>query len=494
MSTTDKTGRTSNSPPLMPPGPADPPQDRGRDNTLSQNRAADISRHVSHDDPSDASSTAQTVHPAPPLSKNQISKVQAFDDAARDQTKSAFDTLFAVWRNAKDSYGRQVRFQESDKDKRDPEIHHSLKVFKQGRDHDWHASHEDGSFASAYNKLKESYRRANSESPMEQWLPKDSRFRTSLYPYNGAVRNVRTGLYADLRDNPNGRKGKDYFLCFPGTGAAGNAARQWNDNIDQAKGKHPVPQTYTEALELASELKAEIEKNGGTLTVIGYSLGGGQANYCGMMLDLPSVCFNAAPLGQACRENIQPMLDDESVLNKQTHVRVKADQVSSEKNHQKLLLAQQLTGDTKIARARHYGIVHVLMPDHPDYPTYPASKFYKRHDLGALEPAYIIKGSRTKNNPSSNSSNSSMQTKSTAASATASTTASTIVATTSNTEYTGITTTQAAPTARQNDSEDRSVLVSVSDTSANDESQDEIKTDSRVSSASSGVGSDDRSI
>ena len=460
MGTTDKTGRTPNSPSTVPSVPSNPPQPRGQDTARhASSRVADTDRHVSTDHPSEASTATQTLHPAPPLSKSEISTVHAFDDTVRDQTKYAFDTVFAVWRNAKDSYGRQVRFQESDKDKRDPEIHKSLKIFKQGRDHDWHASHDDGSFTSAYNKLKESYRRANSESPMEQWLPKNSRFRTSLYPYNGAVRNVRTGLYADLRDNPNGQKGKDYFLCFPGTGAAGNAARQWNDNIDQAKGKHPVPQSYREALDLASELKTEIEKKGGTLTVIGYSLGGGQANYCGMMLDLPSVCFNAAPLGQACREKVRPQLDNESILSKQIHVRVKADPVSSEKNHQKLLLAQQMTGDTKIARARHYGNVYVLMPDHPDYPRYPASQFYKRHDLGALETAYIIKGARSKN---SQPSNSSMRSENTVM--------STITTTTANTEYTGTTTTQVAPSVKPDDREESSVLVTVSDSSTNDES------------------------
>ena len=109
---------------------------------------------------------------------------------------------------------------------------------------------------------------------------------------------MKTGLYAELHLDPRDPTGKNYVLCFPGTGAAGNITQQWKYNIDQATGKKKIPPPYEAGLRLATELQEVISKQGGTLSLAGHSLGGGIANYCGFMLDIPSVAFNAAPLGQ----------------------------------------------------------------------------------------------------------------------------------------------------------------------------------------------------
>lgn len=396
------TGNTNRNAENQRPAPATTPahtQATGElTNTSSRatGRASRTSSKVDTADPARPPTSSESVQLANTGSPgNPLDKLHAFNDQIRDQTKSAFDTIMKVCSNARDSYEKQKKFENLATNNKDRELDTSLKIYKQGRDRPEHASHADRSFDTSYEAIKTSYRkRSDAASPLETLLPEDSSFRASLYPYNGTVRNVSTGLYADLRDNPDGRKGKDYFLCFPGTGAAGNALTQWNGNIDQAKGKHAIPPSYQEALKLATELKKVIEEKGGTLTLVGYSLGGAQANYCAMMLDLASVCFNAAPLGQGCRKRFENKLGDEALLSKQIHIRMKYDLVSSEKTHQRLLRAQQLTGDTKLFRARHYGQVYVLNRDHPKYPEIPDREFHKRHNLDELDAAYAGKKAR----------------------------------------------------------------------------------------------------
>ena len=80
---------------------------------------------------------------------------------------------------------------------------------------------------------------------------------------------------------------------------------------------------HSQALELAKTIQDKLAAKGQTLELTGHSMGGGIANYVGLKLNLPAVCYNAAALGRACLKDIgEANLEN---LKKQTHIRLEGD-------------------------------------------------------------------------------------------------------------------------------------------------------------------------
>jgi putative lipase involved disintegration of autophagic bodies len=75
---------------------------------------------------------------------------------------------------------------------------------------------------------------------------------------------------------------------------------------------------HSQALELAKTIQDKLAAKGQTLELTGHSMGGGVANYVGLKLNLPAVCYNSAALGRACLKDIgEANLEN---LKKQTHI------------------------------------------------------------------------------------------------------------------------------------------------------------------------------
>lgn len=143
--------------------------------------------------------------------------------------------------------------------------------------------------------------RFDGKSPLEYWLPKDSKFRSVLEPGLGSIRDIQSGLNAQLvrRDGKPAGSPDRYILTFPGTGVVDTAGAQWKTNVRQFLGIGGVPPMYRQAVELAKEIQQRLPP-GCELELCGHSLGGGIASFVGLSLNLNTVGFNSAPLGPAC--------------------------------------------------------------------------------------------------------------------------------------------------------------------------------------------------
>jgi Ca2+-binding RTX toxin-like protein len=94
-----------------------------------------------------------------------------------------------------------------------------------------------------------------------------------------------SGFHAELFVNAN----QQAVLAFRGT--RGIDPRDWATNIDNFQDSLTV--AYDEAVEAANAAK-QLYPNG--LTIVGHSLGGGEAQYAGLMTSTPTVAFNGAGL------------------------------------------------------------------------------------------------------------------------------------------------------------------------------------------------------
>lgn len=215
-------------------------------------------------------------------------------------------------------------------------------------------------------------------SAMEAKLPKDSAFRGLLYPPTGGLRDMTTGLHAELRKRVIGGQ-PTYVLCFTGTGIAGNMGTQWMVNAQQALGTGGMPQLYHQALSLAAELRASLAAEGVELRVAGHSMGGGLANFIGLALNVESYCFNGAALGKASLKylTVNGCMTAERI-GRQNHLVLEGDFAS----------ASGLTSAIKVvSRSKQgptlVGKVYRVPSDHEDYPQ--ATNPVARHPLSAME-------------------------------------------------------------------------------------------------------------
>ncbi len=229
---------------------------------------------------------------------------------------------------------------------------------------------------------------SDGKSLLEQLLPKEPPldkppFRSLLDPATGAIRDVKSGLNADLisRDGPP----KRYFLTFPGTGMVDTAGAQWKINVRQFLGIGGVPKAYQDAVELATLIRDNLP-DGVTLELSGHSLGGGIASYVGLHLGIPAVGFNSAPLGPACMKALRDAgaLTPER-LSKLQQVRIEGDAVTS-RGVSRWLSA--LANGGLLFRSRIpqlLGTVHEIRrgSDH-----YPQGSLGRRHRTDGFEAAY----------------------------------------------------------------------------------------------------------
>jgi hypothetical protein len=151
-------------------------------------------------------------------------------------------------------------------------------------------------------------------------LLKGSKFASMIDKKTGGFLDPSTGLCCQLQPLKSG----NYALCIPGIAPGKMFGPQLSASVQQFLGVGGVPEIYSQALKLAEFLSTQLENQGGKkLELTGHSMGGGIANYVGLKLDLPSVCFNAAALGRACLKDIGEVSPE--TLTKQIHVRMKND-------------------------------------------------------------------------------------------------------------------------------------------------------------------------
>lgn len=204
---------------------------------------------------------------------------------------------------------------------------------------------------------------------------------SKIDPFSNGFRDVKTGLYCELREIGHDPNVPEYVLCFPGTGVGAMDRKQWKNNIQQAIGKGNVPAAYKQAAELTALIKAELDKTGTKLTLVGHSMGGGIANYAGLKHDVSSVCYNAAALGGACLRDLGDIPSER--LEKQTHIRGKGDPVCSLKVQQKLQSFLQIWHKEEIWVPRNAGTIYEIGKHHA-----PGMGVHERHLLTFFDDWY----------------------------------------------------------------------------------------------------------
>lgn len=319
---------------------------------------------------SSTSSTSSTTTAATSAKVNEEIQLHDFDEI-RAESEAIFNVLIDTEDSVMQGY-----YIERPKADKDEAREKNLSEFKKLRDATNDDSTKDIVKTASYKSLSQH----RLVSLLENLLPADSKFRSLLDPYTGGIRDISTGLYAELQIISNSNT---YVLCFPGTGAGDMITKQWKTNLKLLTGTGGVPKAHAQAVELASEINAILKnskKTGKPLKLAGHSLGGGIANYVGMKLDLNSTCFNAAALGPACLRDLNDVMTEDRIT-KQTHIRIKGDVISSTKAHTKL--ASLIPGSNKdtALSPKHIGVIYVAAPDTPNYPK---SNFIVRHKLGSF--------------------------------------------------------------------------------------------------------------
>ena len=291
----------------------------------------------------------------------KLSVRKEFDAESKTLTAGLFNALDDTIRTAREHFDRQHRLP-------------AYAKFKQARE----GMHKPGSDFTAklsYTTIA-SQRLQNTaalrgddddgRSELEKLLPVDSSFRRLLEPATGSIRDVRSGLNADLTC----RQGPPPVcrLVFPGTGLVDTTGVQLGVNIRQFLGIGGLPAAYQDALQLAQEIQASLPP-GTKLELGGHSLGGGIATYVGLKLGLKSVGFNAAMLGPACMKDLQKSgcLTAERLANVH-QVRIEGDAVTSRKVN-KLLVALTSFGMLFPSRVpRLLGQLHQISTTHDAHP------------------------------------------------------------------------------------------------------------------------------
>lgn len=212
-------------------------------------------------------------------------------------------------------------------------------------------------------------------------LLEGSEFAGMVDEKTGIFRDPRTGLCCQLQ--PLDRSRKTYALCIPGIGPGEMFGTQVSASVQQFLGVGGVPEIYSQALKLADFLSTKLEEQGGKkLELTGHSMGGGIANYVGLKLDLPSVCFNAAAIGRACLKDIGEVSPD--TLKKQTHIRMENDFATHPPVTRKLMAFFFLGREKYIPR--NVGVIYEIKTNDPLYPR--EKDTMGRHLLDAIKDWY----------------------------------------------------------------------------------------------------------
>ena len=340
---------------------------------------------------------AITPHPAQPavttksftlsIVPQKIKSEKTHKDAKeiRQDTKAVFEALSNCEANASKNFSNK-RVKSTNEARRKAESNH-LKAYKVWRDSPADTPKEKMETIEAdgrklFKYLGRSFR-AKGTMKLIEVLKHNVALESKIEPYSDGFRDVKTGLYCELHQVSLDPKKAEYVLCFPGTGAGAMDRMQWLNNIDQAIGTGEVPPAYKQAAELVDLIKTNLNKSNAKLTVAGHSLGGGIANYVGLKHDIPSVCYNAAPLGGACLRDLGTIPQDK--LNMQLHIRCKGDLVSSPKVQQKLQSFLQIWNKKEIFTPRNAGTICNVGRDFE-----PEKSGFDRHRLTIFDSWYAL--------------------------------------------------------------------------------------------------------
>jgi hypothetical protein len=223
----------------------------------------------------------------------------------------------------------------------------------------------------------ENTRTTRKKTTMETLL-EGSDFAGMIDKKTGGFLDPNTGLCCQLQrlDSEN------YALCIPGIAPGKTFGTQLSASIQQFLGVGGVPEIYSQALKLAQFLNGKLEQGGKKLELSGHSMGGGIANYVGLKLDLPSVCFNAAVLGRACLKDIGEV--SQETLKKQIHIRMENDFATHPPVTRKLQAFFYLGREKYIPR--NVGIICEIKSSDPFYPS--NRGIMDRHLLDAMDDWY----------------------------------------------------------------------------------------------------------
>ena len=225
-----------------------------------------------------------------------------------------------------------------------------------------------------------------SQSTMAKLL-KGTNYEGLIDSVTGGFRDPSTGLYCELvpltqDTNSAISKVTGYVLCFPGVGAANMRSTQLLSSVKQFLGVGGLPTMHSQALALAETIQDKLAAEGKTLELTGHSMGGGIANYVGLKLNLPAVCYNAAALGRACLKDIgEANLEN---LKKQTHIRLEGDFATNPSVTRKLMAFFTLGKNNYVPR--NIGVINeIKTSDH----YFPRDRFgLNRHALESMHNWY----------------------------------------------------------------------------------------------------------
>ena len=225
--------------------------------------------------------------------------------------------------------------------------------------------------------LRENTSTTRTETMMEKLL-KGSEFAAMIDKKTGGFLDPNTGLCCQLQRLDSG----NYALCIPGIAPGKTFGTQLSASIQQFLGVGGVPEIYSQALNLAEFLNEKLKAEGKNLELSGHSMGGGIANYVGLKLDLPSVCFNAAALGRACLKDIGEV--SPKTLEKQIHIRMENDFATHPPVTRKLQAFFYLGREKYIPR--NVGVICEIKSSDPFYPS--NRGIMDRHLLDAMDDWY----------------------------------------------------------------------------------------------------------
>lgn len=209
-------------------------------------------------------------------------------------------------------------------------------------------------------------------------LLKSSEFAGMIDKKTGGILDPSTGLCCQLQRLESG----NYALCIPGIASGKMYGTQLSASVQQFLGVGGVPEIYSQALKLAEFLNEKLKAEGKNLELSGHSMGGGIANYVGLKLDLPSVCFNAAALGRACLKDIGEVSSE--TLEKQIHVRMENDFATHPPVTRKLIAFFSMGKERYIPR--NVGVICEINKDDQFYPH--GQSMMGRHLLDAMDDWY----------------------------------------------------------------------------------------------------------
>ena len=227
--------------------------------------------------------------------------------------------------------------------------------------------------------LRDTYQAGRAKTTMETLL-QGSEFAKMINRKTGGFLDPSTGLHCQLR--PLDSDKNTYALCIPGITSGKTFLPQLRASAKQFLGVGDVPKIYSQTLELTRFLNEKLKQEGIKLELAGHSMGGGIANYVGLMLGLPSKCFNAAALGRACLKHIGEISGE--TLETQIHIRLENDFATHPPVTRKLMAFFSMGKEKYVPR--NVGVICEIKTGDKYYPS--ELSLMDRHRLDAMDNWY----------------------------------------------------------------------------------------------------------